>query len=231
VGADLDRSDEVRRRLSAQPSEALRQWNNLTANDQTALITYMALRFDLAFAQQFLKEARLRKRLSPGLTVTNSPDYSPAILKSRGYRFKGDPGGIAQWVHPNGSEVWLIPKPKAMPPSPASTPKSGPHPDIEEVRIYIKEYGDEKSDQISRSRELARLKATMNPQQYAALRKQWIEDYERWEAELDEKIKDLESDDNQTLTADELLEKQNEIERLKAVHTEGPGDWFPPNAD
>ncbi len=223
--------DNFLHQLAYNPSEALRQWSRLTNGERTVVALYMGGQYTVEFAQQFLKEANKRKRLTPGLTITNSPDVTPETLKIKGYKFKGNPGGIQEWVHPNGEEVWLLSRPKTGSPPPAVTPPTPPHANVEEVKLYVQEYGDEKNDQIRRSRELARMKGKISPQEYARLRQQWIDDYEKWEEDLDDKINNVIPSQTGPMTEQEKAVRQSEIDHLKKIHTEGPGDWFPPNAD
>jgi hypothetical protein len=74
------------------------------------------------------------------------------------------------------------------------------------------------------------LKPTLSPKEYAERRARWLEDYEEFEANLDEVKNKIIPGMTGKLTAEEAAAKQAEIKRLEDLTTTA-GDFFPPMAD
>lgn len=104
---ESEQAADVRlRRLAARPSTALRAWKALRPAERSFVLMVMAGRYGLDFAQQFFEFATGKKHPDLSTSVTNTD--APQALIARGFRYGGDPGGTAMWVHPSGREVVLL---------------------------------------------------------------------------------------------------------------------------
>jgi hypothetical protein len=81
-------------------------------------------------------------------------------------------------------EVWLLPSPKAAPPAPVVPQPVRPHPDIEEVQLYVTEYSQRKDEMITKYRKLKAQKSRLSQQEFERLLGEWTDDYSQWADDL-----------------------------------------------
>jgi hypothetical protein len=216
--------DDFLRRLAIEPGEGLRQWKRLNQGERLVVVTYMKFFYDLEFALHFMKEADRRQRPDLVITVTNLPDVTPASLSTRGFKFQRTIGRTQVWVHPTGNEVWLLPSPKAAPPAPVVPQPVRPHPDIEEVQLYVTEYSQRKDEMITKYRKLKAQKSRLSQQEFERLLAEWTDEYSQWADDLKETLDITIPSMNGQLTPQEQADKQKDIDRLKALHDDWPAD-------
>lgn len=127
-------------RMARFPGEGLRQWVRLTELQRAVVVDRMKHFYGHKFATDFQANAARRPRPDRDVQVTNDGDITPEQLKSAGFKFAGDPGGVPRWVHPSGKEVWLLSPPSGAPPPSPQAPQAVPqvkppqHPDVEDAQ-------------------------------------------------------------------------------------------------
>jgi hypothetical protein len=231
-------SEDFLRKLALDPNQAIRHWKRLKPGEQLSLITYMTTAYGSAFAKEFKKEAEKYKGPALGYTVTNSPFVTPESLTKQGFKFSRwitppNVGGgwptASIWVHPTGKEVWLIQPAKGAPARVPANPRPLAHPDIDELQFYLKEYSARKEDMIRKGREIEARRPSLSKPQYKQLRKEWWDDYEAWDGELDDIFNEIIPDMADDLTPDERRQKNELIDKLKALQAgPWPADVFDP---
>jgi hypothetical protein len=221
--------DNFLRQLAISPADGLLQWKRLTQGEQTVVVIYMGLFYDVEFARHFLAQANKHARPDLVINITNSWELDPTKLQRMGFRRKGTVGNTQIWVNPSGKEVWLLPSAKAVAPPPVIPPIKQVHPDIQEIQLYKQDYQDQKDDLYRRSKELARLKDVLPSDEYARRREQWITDYEEYEESLDDKLKNVIPSQVGQLTPEEQEAKDQAVQELDQILHRTPIDFFPPN--
>jgi hypothetical protein len=224
--------DNFLRNLAFRPRFGLEHWREITADERLTVLKYMRAKYDDAFAQQFMRFANAGAR-SPGGNLVSGPEFTPDKLQAKGFRYVGDPGGVVTWTRPNGEEVYVhgsggarqaptSPAPPPPPPAPMA-------PDVEEVRLYLNEFIDQRAELYRRSLELGQLKSQLPPDEYARRREAWIADYEEMDDDMADKIDNVIPSQTGQLTPIEAHERQMLIDQLKYLKGNTPGDFFPPN--
>jgi hypothetical protein len=195
----------------------------------------MAFYFGIDFAKRFKENADKHQRPDLVIYVTNAPNVTPQSLLSRGFKLQRTTTTLSTmqfWVHPNGNEVWLITPAKftpSAPPAPAPLPvQPKVHPDIEEIRGYVAEYSQRKTDMIAGARMIEARKNSLSPQQYKAQRDQWWQQYEAWDQELDDITDQVIPDMDGDLTPQEQELKRQEIDNLNKIRESWPRDVMEP---
>jgi hypothetical protein len=225
------------RMLALNPGEALRHWKKLRAGEPMIVITYMTLAYGVDFARHFKEQADKRQRPDLLITVTNLPSITPDSLTKRGFKFQQRVGNsdLEIWVNPTGQEVWRIPASKATPPvavapaQPLPPAKKPPvHPDIEELRMYVRQYSKRKTDIIEEGRKIEKRRSGLTKQQYGKLRDEWWEIQQGWEEEIDDIFDEVIPEMTDKLTADEENEKKALIKQLAELRSIWPRDVFEP---
>jgi hypothetical protein len=210
--------DDLLRQIARDPGEALRQWKRLNGGEQTVVVTYMALYYDLDFAKHFMTEANKRTRPDLVITITNDKNLTPDKLRAKGFVYQRTFGNTQVWVEPGGSEVWLQPPAKAAEPPPSAPPNARPHPDVEEVQLYVKQYSARKADLFRRGYDLAHRKGQLSPAEYARQKEAWQKEMDQMTNELNELLTKTIPSQTGTLTPQEQAEKQKAIDRLKKIN-------------
>lgn len=101
------RSDFLRS-VAARPSKALAEWPKLGEGERMTLVTYMASRYGLAFANLFHATAKKTPIRKPTVSVTNTA--TPQSIAAQGFHEYGVVGGSRVYVRGDGDEVWLMSK-------------------------------------------------------------------------------------------------------------------------
>jgi hypothetical protein len=222
--------DEALKLLARRPGEALRHWVRLSQADRTAVVTYMALFYDVNFAKRFLEGTKNRARPDLVISITNNLEWaglpnSVEKLKAAGWRLRLTEGSIQYWVHPSGKELWLLPPPKALPPqnqqspglplqSVPGPPPPGQHPNVQEARLYADEYEAEANEFRRRSRELQAMVGQPGyARAYCDLMADITDYFERLGKTFDETVPEL----KKGLTGPELDALEQELNRLKGL--------------
>jgi hypothetical protein len=74
------------------------------------------------------------------------------------------------------------------------------------------------------------LKSQVSPAEYARRHAEWTKDYKDFDDDLDDKLQNVIPSQTGRLTPQEQLERQQQIDRLKAVQNDFPwADFFPPD--
>jgi Domain of unknown function (DUF4157) len=127
------------RQMAIYPGRVLQQWQKLKQNERDTVLWEIIRRYDPDFATDFLNYARGKKKPNFTIQVSNSPEFTPQTLMTRGYHYAGNPGGISIWVHPSGREIHLLTLPQKpesdLPPQGDITPPGGYESQLPDIDI------------------------------------------------------------------------------------------------
>lgn len=113
-----EQRESALRQMAIRPSEALQKWSRLKQNERDTILWEIISRYGADFATDFLEYATRKKKPNFLVEITNLPNVTPEGLIKRGYRFAGDIARTGIWVHPSGSEIWMLPSSRRGPPPP-----------------------------------------------------------------------------------------------------------------
>jgi hypothetical protein len=105
-------------KLARDPSEAMRRWKSLSESEKLTVQSQLKTYFGEEFTQQFLAGMKQNPRPDATIEMVRRDRITTEKLKSAGYRFKNNAGGVEKWIHPSGKEVWLYSAGKGVPPTP-----------------------------------------------------------------------------------------------------------------
>jgi hypothetical protein len=215
--------------LAWNPAEALRNWGRLSQDDQAYIEAMMQLHYGADFVQMFDAKASTDPRPDASIVMINDPSMTPQRLRSAGFRYMGDPGGVPVWVHPTGQQVWLMSDPNAAPapsiPAPDVLPQSQPptHPDVEESQKWADNFESRFNDLQQQYLQLEQLR---DPDT-GTLPRGPLNDYRsQWE-KLDDDLRSVlyqEADlwDHDGLTDDEKAALQEARQRIQTINNQMP---------
>ncbi len=220
------------RSLAIQPGEALARWGTLGGAEQAAVVLQMSMFYDRPFANTFLSLARKGARAKVDVVVTNAPRpaHTPKSLKASGYALQPGNTTTQYWVHPSGSQVWLVPPPKAVPPTPAADAAADEGEDpadliesaeslVETALRLFQQAGDIKRRKVSRNQDA---------KDYYRTRKIWWGDYDKWKRELADLRDDLDPAAMRRFSRPEFDRMQQALEQLNSAEKRPAADLLEP---
>ena len=221
-------------KLGLNPAEALRYWKRLKPKEDLIVISYMTMAYGVDFAKMFKQKADANARPDLSYTVTNLPYVTSHWLTQRGYKFQRKVGNsdMEIWVHPSGHEYWRIPAAKAAPqqPIPGKNPPTVPplppdphvHPDVEEMRMYVKEFTKRKNELVDKAKRIEALRPTLTRPQYDKLRQEWWDQYQADDEDHDDILNEVVPDLGDGLTPAERKLLDDEIQKFKDIWSSWP---------
>jgi hypothetical protein len=209
--------DNFLRALSARPQLAMDHFQNLRPGEGVVLVTYMTGYYGIDFAQLFFQRATHRHPDTGDITITNK--LTADQVAARGFRrMRGaDLGGVDVWVHPSGSEIWLLSSPKLpLPPLPED-------PAITEARGYANVHTDEFRDLQKLS---SQVKAHIGIPDYAQWFDQLNQAYNKWNQDTARDKQIADESLKPAVEASDQQKVQDEIDRMDQLQTRVSAEIF-----
>jgi hypothetical protein len=218
--------DEDLRELATMPGLALKRWRQLRPLEQSVLVTYMAMLYDVTFARSFQEEALRRPKPELYTRITNDPDATPEYLTARGYKLRRSSVNVQYWVHPSGKEEWVISRStesQQQAPAPEHPPVTKARSDTEnvaKVRHKIKTLTEQKEYFTKRAKQLG---SHVSELDYHRISEPFWDAFQRWEHDLDKLSDDINDLRNAMLPETEEdslqlnLQIQTQLERWEGL--------------
>ena len=220
------------RSLAVQPGDALSRWGTLSGPEQAAVVLQMSMFYDRPFADTFLSLARKGTHARVDVVITNvpRPAHTPQSLKASGYALK--PGGTATqyWVHPSGSQVWLVPPPKALPPGQIAAAGNVDDEDPAELLAGAEALAATAQRLVQQAGEIKRRKVSRNQDaaEYYRARQFWWKDHDDWKRGVGELRDSLDPATTRRLSRPEFERLQKALDALAAAERRPAAELLEP---